>query len=180
MRVKDVNLFGTITDELVGECIRTIQETVEEESKKLPEDRVDIRLNVYTNGGSADAMLALCDIMEDINKNGDILKIHTHLLRKAYSAGFPIWLCGFDRTISNSGEAMYHDLFYIAFGLKEEHKDMLVRSEVLEDTVDNIIIENFKITKDDLDDMRDKRKDRYFSRDELLKGLKVGYRRYKK
>lgn len=170
---KEIYLSGDINMDSVFEVIKEMSTHIEEESKKARKERKDIRLNLCTDGGECDAGLALCDFMRDVNEDKKSpIKIHTHVLRKAYSMGMPIWLCGDNRTLSRSGRLMYHDLFGWTFGSLEEQKDIVIEGEETVNSINKVIIEKSTLTLEELKSIRESRKDRYFEREEALKILR--------
>lgn len=170
---KEVYLNGDIENDNVFEVIKTITEHIDKEAKKAKSERTDIRLNICTRGGGCDVGLALCDFLRDINEDKKSpIKVHTHVLRMAYSMGMPIWLCGYNRTISRSGRIMYHDILGWAYGSLEEQKDIVVEGEETVNSINKVITEKSTLTLEELKSIRESRKNKYFEREDALKLLK--------
>lgn len=140
-----------------------LQEDDEKESKEVGFKREPIKLYINSGGGDIYDMWALIDIIEKSKT-----PIHTYCTGYAMSAAFKIFLAGHKRFCSRHATFMYHQMSCWRNGkyqdLVEDRKEM----DFLNKSIEEYVIEKTKLTKDDIDDIREKKKDTYFHSEDAL------------
>lgn len=126
-----------------------------------------IKIFIDTNGGDLYAALGLISII-NISKT----PIYTISVGTAMSAGFLILISGHKRFVLENSTLLYHQIRNELNGTTKELKESLEETERLQKIMDDTILSNTKIKREQLDKIYETNVDWYISPDEAIK-LKV-------
>lgn len=146
-----VYLYEDVTEESVNRVIKELH---------TYEGR-NIQLHLKTCGGTAYDALALVDIIRE-------LRVQVHVVGCAFSAGFFIFCSAPIRTMSKHATLMYHELAYYRHGDLTYQKRFTEDSERLQKKLDSLVTEGTDITQEQLDEIKERRKDWYIDYEEAL------------
>lgn len=136
----------------------------EQDEKEKNYERKPIKIYINSYGGNVYDMWGLIDIM--LNSK---TPIYTYCTGYAMSAAFKIFLAGHKRFASKHSTFMYHQMSCWRAGkyqdLVEDREEMDKLNKMNED----FVIKRTKLTKEDIDDIREKKKDFYIHSDDALK-----------
>lgn len=125
-----------------------------------------INLTISSYGGHIYGAMSLFDII----KNSKTV-VNTRALGMSASAGFIIFLAGNYRTCTKHTTFLLHDGSCLAIGKEKEIEITLDELKRVNDLMFDIILENTKIKKEFLKEMKDKGKDVFI---DARKALKLG------
>ena len=119
-----------------------------------------IKLYISTDGGDVDAMWGLVDVITNSKT-----PIHTYCLGRSASCGFAIFIAGHKRFITKHSKLMIHSSSTSGNMKKdiEQLNDLVRTMNDWEEEFYDYVINNTKISKEMLTDMRKYRKDWYIN-----------------
>lgn len=141
-----------------------LQDDDKKEAKEKDFVREPIKLYINSYGGSVYDMWALIDII--LNSK---TPIHTYCTGYAMSAAFKIFLAGHKRFATKHANFMYHQMSCRREGKYQDLVEDRKQMDHLQKTIEEYVIERTKLTKEDMDDIRDKKKDFFIHSKEALK-----------
>ena len=126
------------------------------------ENNEPIKINITSEGGSADILNAIIDLLKSTNR-----ELHATVHGYAYSSALGL-LCACDkRKMGKLSKLMYHNCIYSIEGGLQAHKDVLEDSIKIQEEYDNLILNVAKgITKEDLS--KHKYRDWFINRDTAI------------
>lgn len=133
-----------------------------EEKKKYKREPIKIYINSY--GGDIYDMWALIDLIQS-----SATPIYTYCTGYAMSAAFLIFLAGHKRYASKHTTFMLHQLSAYREGVYQQIMEDMTELDTLNSMSEQYIIERTKITQEQIDDIRNKKKDWYIHTSEALK-----------
>jgi len=166
MRV--VGLFSDVEEEKVAELVQAIlylnelNKAEKDEAKKKPID-----FYICTNGGSADDMFALYDIIDMVKRETEI---HTIGVGKVMSAGVLLLAAGTrgKRKIGKHCRVMIHNVIGGNHGSLPNLTNELEAIQTLQDDYVDALVENTKLTKKTLTKMLNEKVNVYLSAEEAI------------
>lgn len=172
---RDLFLRGLVNENSIGDITRSIIDinTNDRELEKLhgiysmvysPQP---IKIHIDTYGGYVYQMLGLIGVIEKSKT-----PVHTIAVGAAMSCGFIILVSGHRRFGYKYSNPMYHIVSAWKQGTIQDIKEDLVQTEILQDTLEKIVIKNTLITKKKLEKVRSRKFDWHMDANEALK-LKV-------
>lgn len=162
-----IYMFGEINAASVGYAYSSIMTHILDDIDNdiVIENRRPIRLFINSHGGELCDMWALIDVM--VNSK---TPIETYCTGYAESAGFKIFLAGHKRFVSEHATLMYHQISSIEEGrfqdLMEKRKEFEWQQKAIEDYV---LSRTENITRNMLNEVREKKKDWFIHADEAVK-----------
>lgn len=147
--------LGDIETETINEIIYSIYEINKEDNKKTNVEPIKLIINSF--GGDIYSGLALIDIIDN-----SLTPIHTICHGSAMSMGLVIYTAGHYRTASKYSTFMYHEASYPVEGKVIHHKQELAETERIDNICDDYLISKTKLTKKELDNIKNKQTDWYF------------------
>ena len=139
--------------------------------------REPIRIYINSFGGSVYDMWALIDTIQESKT-----PIHTYCQGYAMSAAFQIFLAGHKRFCSRHSTFMYHQMHCYRSGKYQDMVEDREQMDYMNKQMEEFVKERTKLTQKDLDSIREKKKDNFFTAkqakelgivDEILGGAKV-------
>lgn len=157
--------LGEITNESANEILGLIHEVNREDSVKLPEDKVPIKLIINSPGGSVYDGMAVIDAIET-----SLTPIHTYVYGHAMSMAFAIASCGHYRYASKRATFMYHEM---SWGTEREkmkyHEQEVKEGKRFWKLYDSVVVSHSKIKLLSLEAVRKESKEWYITPDQALK-----------
>lgn len=165
---KTLFLSDDVDNESIGKLtwsiLQQIQEDDEKDEKEKGYKREPIKLYINSYGGSVYDMWGLIDII--LNSK---TPIYTYCTGYAMSAAFKIFLAGHKRYCYKHSTFMYHQMSCWLSGklqnIEEDRKEMGNQNTKIEEYV----IDRTNLTKDDIKEIREKKKNFYIHSDEAVK-----------
>jgi len=154
--------LGDIDNYNSNEVIESIYEINDLDSRKKTNIK-PIQLIINSPGGNVYDGFAIIDAI-----NNSKIPIHTICLGQALSAALPIFLSGHVRYGGKLSTYMYHSIWYEVNATISQHKDELIEANRMAEMFDSIVINRSLLSKDILDNIKDRNKDKYFSVNEAL------------
>lgn len=133
-------------------------------------EKVKIIIHLSTYGGSAYDGLGICDLLTNLDNN-PLIDLEIICEGKVMSCGIPILLSVKNRICTENTNFMIHQLSTFNLGKLDKMKEDVEEGERLQNIIDNIIVSNSKITKEQLDDWYSHKKDAFF---DAKKALELG------
>lgn len=130
----------------------------EKDNKEKDFKREPIHIYINSYGGSVYAMWMLIDAIESSKT-----PVYTYCNGYCMSAAFQIFLAGHTRFISRHSTLMYHQIYCWRSGKYQDLVDDREHTDHLNEQIENYVIERTKLTADDLQQIREKKKDTYFT-----------------
>lgn len=118
-------------------------------------------IHLSTYGGTCYDGLGIYDLLCGLDNNPDI-NVMLICEGKSMSCGIPIMLAIKDRKGTRNSNYMIHQLMSMTFWKLEKMKEDVKECERLQEMIDKIIMENTKITREQLDDWYQHKQDFYF------------------
>jgi ATP-dependent Clp protease protease subunit len=137
------------------------QINIEDDDKDRKEKdfkRKPIKIYFNSFGGSVYDMWLLVDTIL-----GSKTPVHTYCTGYAMSAAFVIFLAGHKRYMSPHATLMYHQIYCWRSGKYQDLVDDREQTDHLNDMIEQFVVERSGLTKEDLLNIREKKKDTYFS-----------------
>ena len=125
--------------------------------------RKPIKLYINSFGGSVYDMWLLVDTI--LNSK---TPVYTYCNGYAMSAAFQIFLAGHKRYVSSHATLMYHQIYCWRSGKYQDLVEDRQHMDHLNGQIEKYVIERTKLTKEDLEAIREKKRDTYFTADEAI------------
>lgn len=162
-----VYLSDDFDNETVGKInaylINLILQDDKEDNTQKNYKREPIHIYISSRGGGAYDALGL---MQTILSSKT--PIYTYVKGYAMSAGFWLFICGHKRFIGKYDTILYHQLHCNRSGKYQDLVEDRVQMDWLQNTLENIIIEHTKITKEKLLEIKEKKIDWCIHCDEAI------------
>ena len=146
-------------DDIIIEHVAILQTMgIEKEEAKLRVPDFNIHINTY--GGSVYPGLGICDIITDLAKNFNV-----NIFCSGYimSMGVPIILSGTKRFAYKNTTFMIHEISGFGWGKLTEIKEDLKETERLNNILKDIICKKSKVTKKEINEWYEKKRDVFLS-----------------
>ncbi|WP_027205398.1 ClpP family protease [Butyrivibrio fibrisolvens] len=130
----------------------------EKDDKEKDYKRKPIRLYFNSFGGSVYDMWLLVDSIM-----ASRTPVYTYCTGYAMSATFIIFLAGHKRFMSPHATLMYHQIYCWRSGKYQDLVDDREQTDHLNEMIEDFVVERTGLTKDDLLNIREKKRDTYFS-----------------
>ena len=154
-------LFGGINSRNCADIAYDISkiniEDDEKDNKEKDYKRKPISLYITSFGGSVYDMWLLVDTIL-----GSKTPVYTYCTGYAMSAAFIIFLAGHKRYMSQHATLMYHQIYCWRAGKYQDLVDDREQTDHLNEMIENYVVERTGLTKDDLLNIREKKRDTYF------------------
>lgn len=149
-------------DDIIIEHVAILQTMgIEKEEAKLRVPDFNIHINTY--GGSVYPGLGICDIITELAKNFNV-----NIFCSGYimSMGVPIILSGTKRFAYKNTTFMIHEISGFGWGKLTEIKEDLKETERLNNILKDIICKKSKVTKKEINEWYEKKRDVFLSAEE--------------
>lgn len=130
----------------------------EKDDKEKDYKRKPIKLYFNSFGGSVYDMWLLVDSIM-----ASRTPVYTYCTGYAMSAAFIIFLAGHKRFMSPHATLMYHQIYCWRSGKYQDLVDDREQTDHLNEMIEDFVVERTGLTKDDLLNIREKKRDTYFS-----------------
>lgn len=165
---KTLFLSDYVDNESIGKLtwsiLQQIQEDNEKDEKEKDYKREPIKLYINSYGGSIDDMWGLIDVI--LNSK---TPIYTYCTGYAMSAAFKIFLVGHKRFCYKHSTFMYHQMSYWKSGKYQDFVEDREEMDWMNKKIEEYVIDRTNLTKDDINEIREKKKDFYIHSDEAVK-----------
>lgn len=167
---RTIYLYDRIDYESISSVIFNILNFInsdnENEEQIIKYKREPIKLYISTDGGDTDAMWGLVDVITNSKT-----PIYTYCLGACQSCGFVIFIAGHKRFITKHSKLMIHSMGITTIEGKDIGwlKDFVNNMEDANEGLFDFIINNTKISKEMLIDMRNYHKDWYIYGEQAIK-----------
>ena len=161
---RKIYIIDDITSDTVFEYMYYLNKIVE--SDKLCGEKKPIEILVNSGGGSAIDGYSLISLIEQLKDDG--YTIITTNIGLAGSMAFAISICGSIRRSYRYSRYMCHDVSFGINGKSQEVVDMLKEASVLRGIYENIIKKYVNISDEEVQEIFEKKIDRYYSPQELM------------
>lgn len=141
-----------------------LQQDEDNELEKREFKRKPIRIYVNSYGGEVYDMWALIDIIEQSKT-----PIYTYCTGYAMSAAFKIFLAGHKRFGTKHSTFMYHQMNCCKHGKYQDMVEDREEMDFLNAANEQYVIERTKLSREYINEIREKKKDVYFHANETLK-----------
>lgn len=160
-------LYGDVTTKncaSIAYDITRINLEDDEKDKKLKDyERKPIHIYINSYGGSVYAMWMMVDSIE-----ASTTPVYTYCNGYCMSAAFQIFLAGHKRFVSKHSTLMYHQIYCWRSGKYQDLVDDREHTDLLNDQIEKYVIDRTKLTAEDLQQIREKKKDTYFTANEAV------------
>ena len=153
--------------EIANDIIKINFEDAEKESKEINYKRKPIKIYFSSFGGSVYDMWLLVDTIE-----GSATPVYTYCTGYAMSAAFIIFLAGHKRYMSKHATLMYHQIYCWRSGKYQDLVEDRAQMDHLNSMIEKYVNEKTNLGIFDIDEIREKKRDMYFSAD-LAKKMKI-------
>ena len=165
---KNFFLYGEINDEKVQEVIKEIRE-YEDKINDLDKycdfyQPSRVALHINSEGGNINAGFALMDYMKN-----SILTFSTIAEGVVMSMALPIYLIADKRYAGNFSTFHFHEASAFNFGYISTAKEELKEAERCDDILNDFICSRTKITKEKLNEIKNRKQNWYFDKKEAYK-----------
>lgn len=167
----DKRLFyisNDIDNETMGKmCFNLLYLLQEDDSKEAKEKdfkREPIKIYINSYGGSVYDMWSLIDIILNAKS-----PIYTYCTGYAMSAAFQIFLAGRKRFSTKHSTFMYHQMSCWRQGKYQDLVEDREQMDYLQKTIEEYVIDRTNLTKSDLDDIRERKRDFFINPQDALK-----------
>lgn len=160
-------LSGEITEENISEmcfnilyllALDDIDEAVMKDFVRRP-----INLYIQSNGGCVGDAWALVDIIQNSKT-----PIYTYACGYVHSAALTIYLAGHKRFASRHSTFLYHSIYCSRAGKYQDLVEDRNEMDYIHQEVENFVIENTSISKDKLQEVKNKKQDWFIHLEEAL------------
>ena len=155
-------LFGDINSRSCADIAYDITKiNLEDDAKDDREKdfkRKPIKIYFNSFGGSVYDMWLLVDTIM-----GSKTPVYTYCTGYAMSAAFIIFLAGHKRYMSPHATLMYHQIYCWRHGKYQDLVDDREQTDHLNEMIENFVVERTGLSRKDLLNIREKKKDTYFS-----------------
>lgn len=161
-------LSDDIDNEIIGKItwsiLSLIQEDDEKDKKEKDYKRQPIKLYINSFGGEVYDMWGLIDVICSSKT-----PIYTYCTGYAISAAFHIFLSGHKRFCYKHSTFMYHQMSCFRKGKYQDLVEDREEMDWLNKKNEEYVIERTKLTKDDIEDIRERKKDFYIHAKDAIK-----------
>ena len=165
---RTIYLCGEIDEGKCENIAKDILRITEEDDIKDKEQkkykRNPIHLYIQSCGGNCFEGFALYDLI--INSK---TPVYTYVTGWAASMAFVLFVAGKKRYISKHATLMIHQPSHFMYGKYKDIKENQDMIDWIYNTVMNIVQERTSISKKEIDDMTDKKRDIYYHQEEAIK-----------
>jgi ATP-dependent Clp protease protease subunit len=147
--------LGDIDSESINDIIQLIYDINSEDNKKTNNEPIKLIINSY--GGEVYSGLALIDVIDNSKT-----PIHTICHGAAMSMGLVVYVAGHYRAASKYSTFMYHEASYPTEGKIVYHKQELTETERVDNICDSYLISRTKLSKKNLEKIKNNQSDWYF------------------
>ena len=161
----DINAINCA--DIANSILKINMEDDEKDSKEKNFERKPIKIYFSSFGGSVYDMWLLVDTIE-----GSTTPVYTYCTGYAMSAAFIIFLAGHKRYMSKHATLMYHQIYCWRSGKYQDLVEDRVQMDHLNSMIEEYVNEKTKLDNFAIDEIREKKKDMYFSAD-LAKKMKI-------
>lgn len=149
-------------DDIITEHVAILQAMgMEKEDAKLRVPDFNIHINTY--GGSIYPGLGICDIIEELSKNFNVKIFCSGYIM---SMGIPIILSGSVRYAYKNTTFMIHEVSSFGWGKLTQIKEDVKETERLNNILKDIICKKSKVTKKEINEWYEKKRDVFLSAEE--------------
>lgn len=141
-----------------------LQQDDEDENEKRDFKREPIHIYINSVGGNIYDMWALIDIIEHSQT-----PIYTYCTGYAMSAALSIFLAGHKRFATRHATFMYHQIYSYAEGKYQDLVEDIRETDYLNKQNEEYVIKKTKLTKSDIDNIRNRKQDFFIHTDDALK-----------
>lgn len=160
-------LSDDVDNESVGKLIWNILYQINDDNKKDEKEkdykRDPIKLYINSCGGTIYDMWALIDVIQNSKT-----PIYTYCMGYAMSAAFSIFLAGHKRYCYKHSTFMYHQIHCNRSGKYQDLVEDRAEMDNLNKQVEEYVLERTNLTKEDIADIREKKKDFYIHSDKAI------------
>lgn len=149
---------------LMWDILYQIREDDEKDEKEKDYKREPIKLYINSYGGSVYDMWGLIDII--LNSK---TPIYTYCTGYAMSAAFKIFLAGHKRYCYKHSTFMYHQMSCRLSGKLQDIEEDREEMDDQNTQIEEYVINRTNLTKDDIKEIREKKKDFYIHSDKAVK-----------
>lgn len=150
---------------LLWGIIDLIREDDEKDEKEKGYERKPIKLYINSFGGSVYDMWGLIDVMLSSKT-----PIHTYCVGSAMSAAFIIFLAGQKRFCYKHSTFMYHQMtVYRGYQKYQDVVEGKDEMDALNRQLEEFVVHRTKLTRSEIDEIREKKKNVYIHSDEAVK-----------
>lgn len=140
-----------------------LKEDDNNEKEKRDFTREPIHIYINSFGGSIYDMWSLIDIITNSKT-----PIHTYCTGYAMSAAFIIFLAGHKRFCYKHSTFMYHQSYFCIQGKYKDLVETREEQDHLQKTIEEYVVERTKLSKEKIDEIRDKKVDMYIHCDKAV------------
>ncbi len=126
-------------------------------------DLLPVVITISSRGGMVDCLNQMLDALDDM-----YCPIITEVRGYAFSCGCFLFARGDIRIAGNNSRIMYHELLYNADGCLQDHRESCRESEVLMDSIDELITTRTQIPQHVLDKVKKEKRNWFMTRRECL------------
>jgi ATP-dependent Clp protease protease subunit len=123
-----------------------------------------IKIYIDSYGGYVYQCLGLLGVM-----GASKVPVHTIVTGCAMSCGFLIAVSGHRRFAYQKATHLYHQVSSVAWGTVKDMEESLIETKRLQETIEEITLDNTSITKEKLEKVYKRKKDWYITTKEALK-----------
>lgn len=123
-----------------------------------------IKLHIDSYGGAVYQCFGLLSVMKS-----EGTPVHTIVTGCAMSCGFLIAINGAHRSIHKHGTMMYHQVSSASWGKVKEMEEEVIEAKRLQKKIEQMTLENTKITKEKLEKVYKKKKDWFLDAKDSVK-----------
>lgn len=158
-------VYDGIDDSSIFRCIYSLLRIRDADKKIGTKEPIEIMINSL--GGSVYDGLSLISLIENMKDDG--YEIITTNMGYALSMGFIISIVGSKRRCYRYATYMHHDISSANYGKLTSMEEEVENMRILRSRADSIVLKYTNLTKDVLDDINDRKLDKYFTAEEALK-----------
>lgn len=125
--------------------------------------RRPINLYIQSNGGSVSDAWALVDIIQNSKT-----PIYTHACGYVHSAALTIYLAGHKRFAGRHSVFLYHNIYCTRAGKYQDLVEDRQEMDYIHQEIEDFIVENTIISRDKLNEIKDKKQDWFIHLDEAI------------
>lgn len=150
-------------EKLIWDMLYQINEDDEKDEKEKDYKRDPIKLYINSCGGAVYDMWALIDVIRNSKT-----PIYTYCIGYAMSAAFNIFLAGHKRYCYKHSTFMYHQIHCKRSGKYQDLVEDRVEMDNLNKLIEDYVLERTKLKKEEIADIREKKKDFYIHSDKAI------------
>lgn len=163
-KLRKIYIYDSIDEDSSLSFVNCIDKFIDYDNRIGRREPIEILIN--SGGGLVYYGLTIISTIEKLKKMG--YKITTTNIGICASMAFVISVCGDIRKSYNNSVYMYHDISTYLVGKSQEIKEEMENLEKLKRICDNIVINNTKITQEQIDDWCMRKIDKYFYSEDVI------------